>query len=207
MAGAVARHTGFDFCSQMQRLCQELVGGLPELGHIQLDRVAVCFAQARTSALHGVQATLTPLRFADGAETTVRGNRSWGIQRVHNAAGVEMLYVLRFYLPRFLDQSFTEKLITVVHELWHISPDCNGDLRRHPGRCFAHSHSKAAYDAEMQQLVERWLAANPPADSYAFLEGNCSHLVNRHGGVFGLRIPAPKLHPIDRPVRPIRLPA
>lgn len=202
----IAQRSGFDFCRHLGGLCEQIVSGLPELGHVQLDRVAICFAQTRTAALHGVQATLTPLRFAGGAETTDRGNRSWGIQRVLDASGQEMLYVLRFYLPRFLDQSLTEKLITVVHELWHISPKCDGDLRRHAGRCFAHSHSKAHYDAQMHELVNRWLATNPPADAYAFLENNSRQLAGQYGGVYGLRIPAPKLHPIERPAPPIRLP-
>ncbi len=190
----------------MRRLCQHLVSGLPELEHVRLDRVAICYAQTRTRALHGVQATLTPLRFAAGAQTTERRGRRWGIQQVYDACGQEMLYLLRFYLPRFLDQTFTEKLITVVHELWHISPDCNGDLRRHPGRCFAHSHSKAAYDAQMRELVDRWLATGPPGECYAFLEGDCRELVRRHGGLFGLKVPAPKLYPADRWIPPIRLP-
>ena len=42
---------------------------------------------------------------------------------------------MSFYLPRFCDQSLDEKLSTVMHELWHISPAFDGDIRRLPGRC------------------------------------------------------------------------
>ena len=67
-----------------------------------------------------------------------------------------------FYLPRFMNLDFREKLITVLHELWHISPDFNGDIRRHAGRYHAHTHSQAEYDAEMGVLADRWLRSRPP---------------------------------------------
>ncbi len=52
-----------------------------------------------------------------------------------------MLYLVTFCLPRFLDQDFDDKFITLFHELYHISPRFEGDLRRHEGRCALHSHS------------------------------------------------------------------
>lgn len=207
MAGLTAQRTGFNFCQHARRLCADLVAGLPELAHVDLSRVAVCFAQARTAALHGVQATLTPLCFADGAATTQKRGRDWAIQRVVDAAGQPMLYVLRFYLPRFLDQPPQEKLITAVHELWHISPAFDGDLRRHPGRCYAHSHSRSGYDADMQRLIERWQRERGGLADHPWLIGDCETISAQHGSIFGLRIPAPKLHPVDKPLPPIRLPA
>ena len=85
---------------------------------------------------------LTPLRFEGGRLTSVRRTGRWTIERLYDEAGREMLYLLSFYLPRFLEHPLREKLATVVHELWHIGPGFDGDLRRHPGRCYAHSHSQ-----------------------------------------------------------------
>ena len=79
-----------------------------------------------------------------------------------------MLYLLRFVLPRFLDLPFDEKLITIVHELWHISPKFDGDLRRFEGRCYAHGHSRKGYDEHSKKMVDRWLALNPPETLYTF---------------------------------------
>ena len=59
---------------------------------------------------------------------------------------------MTFCLPRFLDQTFEEKLLTVFHELFHIGPSFDGDLRRHPGRYAVHTHSKAQYDSHMAAL-------------------------------------------------------
>ncbi len=186
----------FDFTARMRVLCRDMVARLPELGHIEMDRVAVCFAQARKRVPHGMFASLTPLRFAGGAETTVRRGRQYSIQRLRGTDGQEMLYVLSFYLPRFMDLDFREKLVTVVHELWHISPEFDGDIRRHEGRCFAHTGSQKAYDAAMDVLAQRWLAAGPPEELWGFLTGSLEDLLAHHGRIVGVKIRRPRLIPV-----------
>jgi len=141
-------------------------------------------------------ASLTPLRFAGGAATSARRGRQVTIQRVHDASGREMLYILSFYLPRFQNLDFREKLITVLHELWHISPDFSGDIRRHAGRYHAHTHSQAEYDEEMGRLADRWLAMSPPQDLWAFLRDDFRQLAARHGGIVGLKIRRPRILPV-----------
>lgn len=192
------RMTGFDFTAAMRGVCQDAASRLPELSHIDLTRIAVSFSQARRRVSYGLQASLTPLRFRDGALTTRRHGRELTVQRVHDAAGREMLYILTFYLPRYLDSPFREKLITVFHELWHISPAFNGDLRRHHGRCYAHTHSQDAYDAEMGVLADRWLAAGPPDEVFSFLRLGFDELRQTHGRVFGARYPRPRLVPVSQ---------
>jgi hypothetical protein len=104
-----------------------------------------------------------------------------------------MLYLLSFYLPRFLQRSFEEKLSTVVHELWHVGPNFDGDLRRHSGRCWAHSHSQAGYDALMRELAAKWLALGPPTELFDFLRLDFRALRERHGHIMGQKIRTPKL--------------
>src|SRR4029453_13473942 len=98
---------------------------------IHLERVATGIRGARHRQPHGLYATLTPLRFADGATIDVRRGRRWRIEPIVDATGREYLYLLSFYLPRFLDLPLEGKLATIVHELWHIGPRFDGDLRRH----------------------------------------------------------------------------
>jgi hypothetical protein len=102
---------------------------------------------------------------------------------------------MTFYLPRFQDLLLEEKLSTLLHELWHIGPQFDGDLRRHEGRCYAHGRSQRVYDAAMDRLAQRWLAADPPAHLYEFLSLPFDALRAEHGGVRGQRWPAPKLMP------------
>src|SRR5205085_5234305 len=103
---------GFDFTLHMRRLCSDMTQRLGELAHIDMSRVAIRFCQARRSVRHGLQASLTPLRFKNGALTVVRGGRTWTVQRLFDASGREMLYLLSFYLPRFLEHPLEEKLST-----------------------------------------------------------------------------------------------
>lgn len=192
-----AHRPGFDFTSHLRRLCDDMVYRLPELRHVDLTRVAISFCQTRKLVDHGLYASLTPLRFAGGASRTTRNGRTWTVQRLVNESDFEMLYLLSFYLPRFLNQSFHHKLTTVLHELWHVSPKFDGDLRRFTGRFYAHSASQKQYDATVQGMVQRWLSLEPPASVYEFLHHDFRTLAQLYGKVYGTRIAAPKLIPVE----------
>lgn len=191
----MSRMRGFDFTSQMRLVCQHISKTMPELGHVDMNRVAVSFGQARRRTSWGTYASLTPMRFEGGAVIGKRRGRTYAIQQLVDRSGREMLYILTFYLPRFQDQTFREKLVTIFHELWHISPTFDGDLRRHEGRCYAHTHSQAEYDAHMAVLAERWLKLCPPVSLLDFLRHDFQTLQERHGRVCGVKIPRPKLIP------------
>jgi hypothetical protein len=191
----LSRMRGFDFTGQMRLVCQHIAHTMPELGHVDMNRVAVSFGQTRVRTSWGVYASLTPLRFEGGAVVGKKRGRTYAIQQLVDRSGREMLYILTFYLPRFQDQSFREKLVTIFHELWHISPCFDGDLRRHEGRCYAHTHSQAQYDALMGEMADQWLQKGPPAALIEFLQYDFSGLHERHGRVCGVKIPRPKLIP------------
>lgn len=180
----------------MRRLCQDIVRRSSPLGHIAIDRVAISFAQTRKPVKHGMWASLTPMRFQDGALEEHRRGKRFTVQRLYGKDGHEMLYILTFYMPRFMDLSFDDKLTTIFHELWHISPQFNGDIRRHPGRCYVHTESEAEYDLRMAQLARGWLAEQPPGNLYAFLHDDFNRLQQRHGRIYGVRIRNPKLIPV-----------
>ena len=187
---------GFDFTGYMRRLCADIASRVDALRHIDMDRVAVGFSQTRKSVRHGIWATLTPLRFAGGSITTVRRSRTYTLQRLFARDGREYLYLLNFYVPRFLELPLEEKLSTVTHELWHIGPRFDGDLRRHEGRCFAHGASKRDYDAHSLSLSQSWLAANPPGELYESLRHSFADLRRLHGAIHGTRYSQPKLIPL-----------
>lgn len=184
---------GFDFTLHMRRLCDDLVARLPELSHVDMHRVGIRFCQARKAVMHGLHASLTPMRFEGGELFSRRRGGTWTVERLYDSSGRELLYLLSFYLPRFLERPFGEKLATVVHELWHVGPRFDGDLRRHPGRCYAHSHSQQEYDGFVRQLAEKWLSLGPAAEVFAFLRFDFRQLEQQHGRVFGQRISTPKM--------------
>lgn len=184
----------FDFTSAMRLLCQDIAMRCPTFHHVRMEQIAVTFAQARRSVQHGLQAKLTPMRFEHGELVTNRRGRQWTIQRLFRG-DVEMLYILTFYLPRFLEHSFREKMITVMHELYHISPVFDGDIRRLPGHYHVHSHSQCEYDQQMAVIVDEYMAQRPDPDVFGFLQYNFAELRRRHGGVVGVQVNIPKLIP------------
>ena len=98
----------------MRWLCEDVVVRLPEMGHISMNQVAVTFAQARRRVSYGLQAKLTPMRFENGNLTTRRSGRLWTVERLFDG-DTEILYILTFYLPRFLNQSFPEKNGNIIN--------------------------------------------------------------------------------------------
>ncbi|WP_437225792.1 hypothetical protein SH661x_004239 [Planctomicrobium sp. SH661] len=185
-----------DFTQAMTRLCHDITERHETFSHIDISRVAVCFTQTRSLVLHGLQAKLTPMRFERGSLTCMRRGRTWTVQRLF-VGKREMSYILTFYLPRFLDQSFSEKFITILHELYHISPLFDGDIRRFEGRCHIHSESQRDYDEQMEVYAREYLSSDPPEELYAFLKMDFKTILKKHGGVIGLQVPIPKLIPID----------
>lgn len=186
----------FDFSGHIRRLCEDVAQRSPELGHIDAQRVLIGITQARSLTRHGLQARLTPLRFYRGSLERHSGQTLYRVQR-YRVGGVEMLYLLTFCLPRFLEQTFDEKLITLFHELYHIAPGFLGDLRRLEGRCTLHSRSKRAYDAHMARLARAYLASGASPALYDFLRLNHAEMTRRYGAVMGLVVPRPRLLPVE----------
>ncbi|MBE6428669.1 MAG: hypothetical protein E7028_08870 [Planctomycetaceae bacterium] len=184
---------GLNFTEKMRLICADMTQKIAALQHIQMERVAVGFCQTRSSSKYGHYASLTPLRFENGALTTHRNGREYTLQRILDPNGKEYLYLLNFYVPRFLNSDFREKLITIVHELLHISEKFDGDIRRFEGRCYAHSGSQKNYDAYAERLASLWLAKDPPLELYEFLRFHFDELRTRYGDIYGRKYSIPKL--------------
>jgi hypothetical protein len=176
----------------MHRLCADIVGRCAELRHIYLSRLLIGVTQAKSGRHWGLQARLTPLRFRGGALARRRGDLTFHVQR-YFVDRRELLYLMTFCLPRFLDQTFDEKLVTIFHELYHIGPACDGDLRRLAGRCGVHSPSKRGYDRFMACLAQRYLATDPDPQNYDFLRLSFSQLRQRHRFIEGMILPRPRV--------------
>ncbi|MBY0369348.1 hypothetical protein K2X33_01595 [bacterium] len=156
----------------MTRLLTEICSKVEEFQHIRPEQVLVSATFARSRRKAGLLAYVLPLKYRAGSpiERRVRGGREYHWAMLpYLREGREVLYIIYFVLPRFLHLSEREKLETVVHELYHISPDFNGDLRRFRGaRSVLHGTHKA-FDAKVRQLTDAFLASAPPLNDYAFL--------------------------------------
>jgi hypothetical protein len=164
--------TVIDLSAHLDALGRDLARRLPELAHIDPERALFTIARSRAEGPHGTYARIAPLRFAGGSRELTRRRGRWRetyrmpeLRHGHR----DIHYVITVFVPRFLRLSFEQKLATVIHELYHISEACDGDIRRFAGRNFAHGSSRAAYDRIVARLAATYLAGNPPAEILEFL--------------------------------------
>ena len=188
----------FDFCGHVGRLLVDITQRCPEMNHVNASRILVAVTQARNGRKHGLQSGSLPCASKMASWCAERNNVTYQVQRFF-LGDHELLYLMTFCLPRFLNQEFDDKFITLFHELSHIGPHCDGDLRRHDGRYCLHSHSQKHYDKVMAHLARAYVAAKPNPDLFAFLRLNFGQLCQRHGGIDGVVVPRPKVFPISWP--------
>jgi hypothetical protein len=86
-----------------------------------------------------------------------------------------------------------------VREKWsiHISPDFDGDIRRFPGKNYAHGSSRKRYNAFMASLVDGYLGRLEDDSLMDFLKGDMAAIRARHRVMVGRRFPAPRLKRIS----------
>ena len=186
---------------ELERLIADIVRRIEEFGHIDPDRIMVCVSATRGGGVHGTYAKIHPLRFENGSRTTMvlRRRKSFCCEITPvSRRGVEMLYVVYFLVPRFLNLPFREKLVTIFHELYHISPEFNGDIRRFPGKNYAHGSSRKKFNALMDEFVNSYLEKTADSSLAGFLEGDLDAIRARHGSIVGRRMAAPRLRIVNQ---------
>ncbi len=188
---------------RLTKVVEDIALRCPTFAHLRPAELLVTFTAARNRRHYGLLARVTPMRFRNGAPTRRSRGLVYQVQRF-TVDGREMLYLVTFCLPRFLDQCYEQKLVTIFHELYHISPAFDGDLRRHPGRYEVHSKSKKAYDAEMLTLVRAYLLHHPEPERLAFLHRRAAELRKAPLNLVGVVVPRPKMIPVGpAPAKPV----
>lgn len=169
--------------------------GIQGLSHVRINQVRVSASFSRSRSRSGLLAYIVPLKYRWGSpvETRVHKGRVYHyamLPRYHD--GSESLYVIYFLLPRFFGLTARQKLETIIHELYHISPRFDGDLRRFGvGRKSIHGNTKA-YDLRVREMADELMAFRSPMETYGFLTGNYRELRSRYERIETHRIPEPR---------------
>ncbi len=175
---------GFDFTGNMHLLIEDIVKTHPVFNHINPSNLLVAISPSNGKK-GGVVAKLRPLRFEGGAKTRIVRGIEFAAPDI-TIKGHEILYVVYFHLPRFQNHNDKKsKLSPVLHELYHISPEFNGDIRRFSGKNYAHSNSKKDYDALIQTLTEEYIKSTRKQELSAFLKYKYGELKRKYGAVYG----------------------
>ena len=185
---------GFDFTGSMNLLVKDIVKTHPAFTHIIPGNILIVISLSNGSR-NGVVAKLRPMRFEGGSKTRLIRGIEYSAPEV-NINGNNILYIVYFHLPRFMNHGkYQNKLSTVLHELYHISPLFNGDIRRFPGKNYAHGNSRKNYDELIKVLADEYLSSTNHADLSVFLKYKYSELKRKYGAIYGdmIRIPRSKL--------------
>jgi hypothetical protein len=183
---------GFPYTEAIERVLELIVGSSSLFRHVRLERILVSFAQTRKRTPWGTFAKLVPLRFEGGALRGVEDGMVWEIAE-YSFRGRDVLYILYVYLPRFHELDFRAKVLTLFHELYHVSPAMDGDLRRIPGPNPFHGPSREWFDDQLRPHVEDFLDRLGSSPELDFLREELSALQRRHEGILGLQVKQPEM--------------
>ena len=187
----------FDLTGAIWQVAQNICQNVIDVAHIDMNQVAIDYVRCKTGQPHGTLATLTPLRFENGRQSMKVEGQTLIAQQVFDQSGREVLYLLTVYVPRFTSLDYREKLVTLAHELWHISEEFNGDLRRFAGRYYAHGGSEKDFDLQAERIIQRWQATDPPNELTDFLRLDLDGLVHQYGRVIGQKFTKQKMLSVE----------
>ncbi len=185
---------GFDFTGSMNLLVKDIVKTHPAFTHIIPGNILIAISLSNGSR-NGVVAKLRPMRFEGGSKTRLIRGIEYSAPEV-NINGNKILYIVYFHLPRFMNHGeYKNKLSTVLHELYHISPLFNGDIRRFPGKNYAHGNSRMEYDELIKVYTDEYIRGTTNPELSVFLRYKYSELRRKYGTIYGdmIRIPRSKL--------------
>ncbi len=184
----------FDFTGSMNLLVKDIVKTHPAFNHIIFDNILVAISPSNGSR-NGVVAKLRPMRFEGGSKTRLIRGIEYSAPEV-NINGNNILYIVYFHLPRFMNHGkYQSKLSTVLHELYHISPLFDGDIRRFPGKNFAHGNSRKKYDELIEVFADEYKRETIHPELSDFLKYRYSELKRKHGAIYGDMIRIPRSNP------------
>lgn len=175
---------GFDFTGNMTMLVDDIVKTHPFFKHIRINEILVAISPSNGNR-SGVVAKLRPMLFEGGSRTkVVRGIEFEAPQVI--IKGNNILYIVYFHLPRFLNHGDQKtKLATVLHELHHISPLFNGDIRRYSGKNYAHGNSRKDFDDLISIYTDEYIQSTSHPELSSFLKYKYSELKRKYGAICG----------------------
>ena len=211
--GDVSQPHGIDYTGQLTLLMRDIVGKVPTLSFIDLDRVLV-FARPGRSSADGAYASCHSLGlpasdpgyffWRDRKTGQVTRRTEWFVTKSPTLSVGDRLmnYMISFALPRFTDQTlqrsrkrslytadtpdWVAKLDTVIHELYHVDPEqnCLRRFKRADGTDSDALHS-ATYFEDVAELVQQYLASAPDQRLLEFLKYDFDGLRARYGTIAG----------------------
>src|SRR4051812_38757026 len=119
---AVARERPY-FNRAVRALLDHIVQTMPEFAHIKPSRIVIVAGEARRAS----RGTVKPLLYEPGTFGTAGEGKRKPIVRIR---GRKMLYCITLRPLFFRASTPKARVVTLLHELFHISPEFDGTLAR-----------------------------------------------------------------------------
>jgi hypothetical protein len=136
----------------VKKLVRDVARRVPELAHVKASRVLVVAGEARRNS----RATIRPAHFGT---TRRRASGAGGaVKPLVRIKGRKILYIITLRPLWFMGSTPEERLVTILHELYHASTRFDGTLHR--GR----RHSRLPlprYNRRVRRILRRYLALAP----------------------------------------------
>lgn len=123
-----------DYTQELRKLIVHIVENSPGLSYINMDNVLI-LGKFDRGGPSGAVAVCNCIKLKGGAGK---------LKLKYNKKRIK--YFIEFSFPRFMNISEAEKLKTIIHELFHISPNFDGSLRKI-------RHGKA-FDRKVSNITE-----------------------------------------------------
>jgi len=190
-SSARSRAREINISSALKDIVAEIAGRVPSFEHIDPEQLQVCVSSNRNNGRGATFGKLVPLRFKGGEELLYFRGRCYAMPRVFQG-DTRILYLVYFYSPRFFDLPARDKLRVIFHELYHISPEFNGDIRRFGKGGSAHGNSKKKYDLRFDGELREFLDHIIDTPHWEFLAMDTGALFASYDRVVSHRMRTPK---------------
>ena len=136
-----------DFSAALSLILRDIEARVPEFQHLKAERILVTSGQARKKS----RATTRPFSFA---ETKTRRSETGRLYKpIVVVNGKRTRYEITLRPLFFMRSTPRQRLKTLFHELYHISPAFDGTLAEER----RHDHlPRPAFDAELGPLLRRY---------------------------------------------------
>ena len=149
-------------------LLNEMIIRTEEFSRFDINRILLCCSTNKKPDGGGIYGKLVPLRFENGSEIVSHQGRYYTIPKLR-VGNQEILYLMYFYIPKFFNLPAKEKVNVMFHELYHINPAFNGDIRRMGSVKKAHGHSKKSFEEKYIEYAEEFYRYVKDTPYYSFL--------------------------------------
>lgn len=157
-------------------ITREIVSSTDEFKNYDCNQILICAASNRSNGRGATYGKLQPLRFENGSPIINHRGRVYAMPNV-TFNNHEIKYIIYYYFPKFFDLPAKEKINVMFHELYHISPDFNGDIRRMGKFKKAHGHSKKFFEEQYLYMADSFYKNIKDTSYHSFLEMTSKELL------------------------------